>query len=70
MTITQTAKSAGTAGQVLGCVGHSRSVTLTRLLATSGEGQVWHTNWPGHVAKLYFNPSGDRIRKLEVMIAH
>ncbi|MEO1067956.1 MAG: hypothetical protein AAFW95_02385 [Cyanobacteria bacterium J06638_6] len=70
MTTTQTAKSAGTAGQNLSCVGQNRSVTLTQLLATSGEGRVWHTDWPGHVAKLYFNPSSDRIRKLEVMIAH
>lgn len=51
-------------------MGHSQSVTLTQILATSGEGQVWHTDWPGYVAKLYFNPSPDRIRKLEVMIAN
>ncbi|WP_017297810.1 helix-hairpin-helix domain-containing protein [Nodosilinea nodulosa] len=63
-------KSVGAAGQVLGCVGLSRSVGLTTRLATSGEGEVWRTDWPGQVAKLYFNPSRDRIRKLEVMIAH
>ena len=66
----QIIKNTGTAGQVLGCVGYSRSVKLTGLLATSGEGQVWHTDWPGYVAKLYYCPSPDRIRKLEVMVAN
>ncbi|MBT9316725.1 hypothetical protein [Leptothoe spongobia] len=68
--INQMTKSTGTAGQVLGCVGDSRSVKLTNQLATSGEGQVWHTDWPGHIAKLYYHPTYERIRKLEVMIAH
>lgn len=66
----QIAKHAGTVGQVLTCVGHDRPVELTTRLATSGEGEVWYTDWPGYVAKLYFNPSGDRIRKLEVMVAN
>jgi DNA-binding helix-hairpin-helix protein with protein kinase domain len=66
----QLTKNIGTAGQVLGCVGYSQSVELTKLLATSGEGQVWHTDWPGYVAKLYYHPTRDRIRKLEVMIAN
>ncbi|MFQ4138328.1 helix-hairpin-helix domain-containing protein [Nodosilinea sp. PGN35] len=69
------AKAIGTAGQVLSCVGNlaqfdSRPVALTTRLATSGEGEVWHTSWPGYLAKLYFNPTGDRIRKLEVMVAN
>ncbi|MEM9089045.1 MAG: hypothetical protein AAGC93_09905 [Cyanobacteria bacterium P01_F01_bin.53] len=68
--INQITKSTGTAGQVLSCVGDSRLVTLTKQLATSGEGQVWHTDWPGHIAKLYYHPTYDRIHKLEVMIAH
>lgn len=68
-------KAIGTAGQVLGCVGNlaqldSRPVELTTRLATSGEGEVWHTSWPGYVAKLYHQPSSARIRKLEVMIAN
>jgi len=64
------AQAIGTTAKILTCVGQGRSVELTTRLATSGEGEVWHTNWDGYVAKLYFNPSPDRIRKLEVMIAN
>lgn len=64
------AQAIGTTAKILTCVGQGRPVELTARLATSGEGEVWHTNWDGYVAKLYFNPSPDRIRKLEVMVAN
>lgn len=64
------AQSIGTTAKILTCVGHSEPIELTTQLATSGEGEVWRTSWPGYLAKLYFNPSPDRIRKLEVMVAN
>lgn len=47
-----------------------RSVLLDQQLASSGEGTVWTTNIAGFLAKLYHTPSPERIKKLEVMIAH
>jgi serine/threonine protein kinase len=47
-----------------------RPITLKQKLASSGEGTVWTTNFPGFLAKLYHQPTGDRIDKLKVMIAH
>lgn len=48
-------------GQVLG---------LTQEIARSGEGEIWRTDQPGLLAKIYHHPTPDRIRKLEVMIAN
>ncbi len=47
-----------------------RSIVLDKKLASSGEGTVWTTNFPGFLAKLYHTPTPDRIEKLRVMIAH
>ena len=47
-----------------------RSIVLNQKLASSGEGTVWTTNFPGFLAKLYHTPTPDRIEKLRVMIAH
>jgi WD40 repeat protein len=47
-----------------------RSITLAQKIANSGEGTVWTTNFPGFLAKLYHQPTRDRIDKLKVMIAH
>lgn len=45
-------------------------VTLKQKLASSGEGTVWTTSQSGLLAKLYHQPTRDRIDKLKVMIAH
>jgi WD40 repeat protein/serine/threonine protein kinase len=47
-----------------------RSIVLDKKLASSGEGTVWTTNFPGFLAKLYHTPTLDRMEKLRVMIAH
>lgn len=56
--------------RVLTCASTEQAVTLTQLLASSGEGEVWKTDRDGQLAKIYFTPSPERIRKLEVMVAH
>jgi len=45
-----------------------RSIELTRQIASSGEGSVWRTNRSGLLAKVYHQPSVERIQKLEVML--
>jgi serine/threonine protein kinase len=45
-----------------------RSIELTRQIASSGEGSVWRTNCSGLLAKVYHQPSVERIQKLEVML--
>jgi WD40 repeat protein/serine/threonine protein kinase len=47
-----------------------RSITLKQKIASSGEGTVWTINFPGFLAKLYHQPTRERIDKLKVMIAH
>jgi DNA-binding helix-hairpin-helix protein with protein kinase domain len=43
---------------------------LEACMARSGEGEVWRTQSPHHLAKLYRQPTSSRIRKLQVMVAH
>jgi DNA-binding helix-hairpin-helix protein with protein kinase domain len=43
---------------------------LETCLARSGEGEVWQTQSPNYLAKLYRQPTPARIRKLQVMVAH
>jgi Flp pilus assembly protein TadD len=45
-----------------------RSIELTKQIASSGEGSVWRTNCSGLLAKVYHQPSVERIQKLEVML--
>lgn len=52
------------------CASTGQSISLTRQIARSGEGEVWQTNLRGILAKVYHNPTPQRIRKLEVMVAH
>jgi WD40 repeat protein/serine/threonine protein kinase len=47
-----------------------QSVQLTQQIAHSGEGTVWQTNLKGYLAKLYHTATPDRIKKLQVMVAH
>jgi DNA-binding helix-hairpin-helix protein with protein kinase domain len=52
------------------CTRTGQSITLLHQLASSGEGEIWRTNRSGYLAKVYYSPHSERIRKLEVMIAH
>ncbi len=45
-----------------------RSIELAKQIASSGEGSVWRTNCSGLLAKVYHQPSVERIQKLEVML--
>jgi tetratricopeptide (TPR) repeat protein len=45
-------------------------ISLVEELAQGGEGSVWRTNQPGLVAKLYQQPTPERFKKLEVMVAN
>jgi serine/threonine protein kinase len=60
----------GTSGTVLNSVMSGRSILLDKKIASSGEGTVWTTTFPGFLAKLYHTPTPERIAKLKVMIAH
>jgi WD40 repeat protein/serine/threonine protein kinase len=55
---------------LLKSVRSGRSITLTKKLASSGEGTVWTTNLPGFLAKLYHTATEDRIQKLRIMVDH
>ncbi len=52
------------------CASTGERLDLTTQLATSGEGEVWRTQHPHLLAKIYHHPSPERIRKLTVMINH
>jgi serine/threonine protein kinase len=47
-----------------------QSLRLVNQIASSGEGVVWETDRAGFVAKVYHQPTPDRIAKLRVMIAN
>ena len=49
---------------------NNQPVSLTKQIADSGEGQVWETNLPGYLAKIYHDPTPARIEKLKVMLAN
>ena len=51
------------------CVSTGQSITLTKEIADSGEGKVSETNRNGYLAKIYHEPTPERIEKLKVMIA-
>ncbi|MEW5859468.1 MAG: hypothetical protein AB1861_19105 [Cyanobacteriota bacterium] len=55
---------------VLTCVNTGKSVSLTKQIASSGEGAVWQTNLSGYLAKIYHCVEDERIEKLKVMVAH
>jgi len=52
------------------CTNTRQAVNLVTEIGRSGEGEVWSTDRPGLCAKIYHAYKADRIRKLEVMIAH
>jgi DNA-binding helix-hairpin-helix protein with protein kinase domain len=47
-----------------------QSISLVKQIASSGEGEVWQTQLDGYLAKVYYSPRPERVRKLEVMVAH
>ncbi|PZD74084.1 hypothetical protein C1752_01338 [Acaryochloris thomasi RCC1774] len=47
-----------------------QSVQLTDQIANSGEGTVWQTSLKGYLAKLYHTATPERVKKLQVMVAH
>jgi DNA-binding helix-hairpin-helix protein with protein kinase domain len=56
--------------ETLICTQTGESIRLTSLLANGGEGEIWQTSHSGWLAKIYYDPTPDRIRKLKVMVAH
>jgi DNA-binding helix-hairpin-helix protein with protein kinase domain len=55
---------------VLTRTSNNQSVSLGKQIASSGEGEVWETNVSGYLAKIYHNPTLERIEKLKVMVAN
>jgi serine/threonine protein kinase len=49
---------------------NNQPVSLTKQIASSGEGEVWETNLNGYLAKIYHNATTERIEKLKVMLAN
>jgi DNA-binding helix-hairpin-helix protein with protein kinase domain len=49
---------------------NNQPVSLIKQLASSGEGEVWETNQSGYLAKIYHDPTPERIEKLKVMLAN
>jgi DNA-binding helix-hairpin-helix protein with protein kinase domain len=47
-----------------------RALRLVKQIASSGEGVVSETDRPGYLAKVYHQPTPERIAKLRVMIAN
>jgi len=62
--------SSNTTVKVLTCASTGQSVRLGKRIASSGEGTVWYTDRQGYLAKLYHSPTAERVRKLQVMVAH
>ncbi|HEY9672515.1 MAG TPA: hypothetical protein V6D11_13795 [Waterburya sp.] len=55
---------------VLTCISTGKLVSLTKQIASSGEGEVWQTNYSGYLAKIYHSFEFERIEKLKVMVTH
>ncbi len=55
---------------VLTCISTGKSISLTKQIASSGEGAVWQTNYSDYLAKIYHSFEYERIEKLKVMLAH
>lgn len=49
---------------------NNQPISLGKQIASSGEGEVWETNFNGILAKIYHNPTPDRIDKLKEMLAN
>jgi len=55
---------------VLTCISTGTPISLTKQIASSGEGAVWQTNYNGYLAKIYHSIEYERVEKLKVMVAH
>ena len=55
---------------VLTRASNNQPVTLGKQIASSGEGEVWETNFSGILAKIYHNSTPERIEKLKAMLAN
>lgn len=53
---------------VLTRASNNQFVSLGKQLASSGEGEVWETDINGYLAKIYHNPTRERIEKLKVAL--
>lgn len=49
------------------CAKTGQSVHLVKQVAESGEGRVWRTNHVGYLAKVYLDPTPERVEKLKIM---
>jgi DNA-binding helix-hairpin-helix protein with protein kinase domain len=49
------------------CSKTNQAVTLTVLIADSGEAKVWQTDHPGMLAKIYHVPASHEAEKLAQM---
>ena len=58
------------ASMILTRASNGKSVSLGKQIASSGEGEVWETNESGYLAKIYHDPTPERIEKLTVMVAN
>ncbi|BAT54051.1 Serine/Threonine protein kinase with WD40 repeats [Nostoc sp. NIES-3756] len=47
-----------------------RYISLEKRLASSGEGEVWQTNFSGYLAKIYHFPKPEHLKKLQLMLAN
>ncbi len=47
-----------------------QTVSLGKQIASSGEGEVWETNFSGTLAKIYHDPTPERIEKLKAMLVN
>ncbi len=47
-----------------------QTVSLSKQVADSGEGEVWETNFSDILAKIYHDPTPERIEKLKAMLAN
>lgn len=47
-----------------------KTVSLGIKIASSGEGEVWETNFSGILAKIYHDATPERIEKLKAMLAN
>jgi DNA-binding helix-hairpin-helix protein with protein kinase domain len=56
--------------KTLTCVSTGQPISLTKQIASSGEGAVWQTDRNGYLAKIYHSFEYERIEKLKVMMAH
>ena len=53
---------------ILTCASTGQSISLTKKIASSGEGEIWQTDSNHNLAKIYYSPDSQREAKLTVMV--